>query len=95
MKRTEIFKMIETTGTVALKIARLQRHLQILSEQQRLSAAYPNHQSVVLQEMLRIQTQLQQLLHSQASSKMHRTNYFTESIFNGENHGQKSFGAIN
>lgn len=87
--------MNETTGTLALKIARLQRHLEILTEHRRLSAAYPDHQLVLLQEMLGIQTQLQQLLHGQANFKTYPNQYFNGAIFNGENHGQKSFYAVN
>jgi len=54
--------MPETLGTLDLKIARLEQHLKILKQQQRLSSAYPAHKAQLTLEYLRLQVVLGQLL---------------------------------
>jgi len=53
------FQMVETTGTLNLKIAQLERRLQLLRKQQLLSQAYPIHQARLFEEGFRVQRQTQ------------------------------------
>ena len=52
----------QMNGMVNLKIARLQRHLKLLRQQQTLSSAYPNHQTKLAERKLQVQFQLRQLV---------------------------------
>lgn len=54
--------MSDTLGTLNLKIARLEQHLKVLREQQRLSNFYPAHKAHLTVEYLRGQAVLSQLL---------------------------------
>ncbi len=53
--------MLETVGTLNLKIAQLERRLQLLQQQQRLSQVYPGHHAKLVQEDNQVRRQLQQL----------------------------------
>jgi coproporphyrinogen III oxidase-like Fe-S oxidoreductase len=53
--------MLETVGTLNLKIAQLERRLQLLQQQQRLSQVYPGHHAKLVQEDDQVRRQLQQL----------------------------------
>lgn len=53
--------MAETIGTLELKIARLEQHLAVLRQQQRLSQAYPEHRAALLNEDRRLQSVLSSL----------------------------------
>ncbi len=54
--------MAETLGTLELKIFRLQHQLKVLQQQQQLCAAYPDYQAHLAQKMLRVQSQLTELV---------------------------------
>lgn len=54
--------MLETVGTLNLKIAQLERRLQLLQQQQQLSRVYPGHYAKLVQEDDQVRRQLQQLL---------------------------------
>jgi hypothetical protein len=54
--------MPETLGTLNLKIARLEQHLAVLKQQQRLSSAYPDHKAQLSREYFRLEVRLRQLL---------------------------------
>lgn len=54
----------ETVGTINLKIARLERYLNQLEQQQALSSGYPNHKARLMQKKLYAELQLQQLFQS-------------------------------
>ena len=53
--------MLETAGTLDLKIAQLEGRLQLLKQQQQLSGAYPAHHAKLVQEDDQVGQQLQQL----------------------------------
>jgi hypothetical protein len=53
--------MPETVGMLNLKIARLERRLKVLAQQQAMSSAYPAHQDHLAQEYVRLQLQTDQL----------------------------------
>jgi hypothetical protein len=53
--------MKETTGTLDLKIARLENQLKVLRQQQTLSQAYPQHRANLIEQDRQIQFQLQRL----------------------------------
>lgn len=53
--------MSETVGTLNLKIARLERRLQVLKQRQLLSIAYPAHKAELTREYLWLQSTLGQL----------------------------------
>ena len=53
--------MPETLGTLNLKIARLEQHLAVLKQQQRLSSPYPDHKAQLSQEYFRQEVRLRQL----------------------------------
>ena len=54
--------MQETLGTLELKIARLERYLAILKQQQSLSRPYPDHEAQLAVEYLQLQSLLEQLI---------------------------------
>jgi hypothetical protein len=54
----------ETVGTINLKIAQLERHLNRLEQDQALSSGYPYHKARLMQKKLKAELQLQQLLQS-------------------------------
>ena len=54
-------EMVETTGTLDLKIAQLERRLSVLKQQQVLSLAYPAHRARLVHEDCQLQRQLEQL----------------------------------
>lgn len=58
----EEIPMNETLGTVNLKIARLERQLWTLHQQQLLSRPYPHHRADLLQEYRRTESQLCDLM---------------------------------
>ena len=69
--------MLETLGTLDLKIARLEQRLRVLEQQQRLSQRYPEHQAKLNLEYMQLQLTLtqfiqqrQELLHRRRSSKL-------------------------
>ena len=53
--------MPETLGTLELKIARLQKRLDLLKEQQALSQPYPTHLIRLFQESAHLQQELERL----------------------------------
>jgi hypothetical protein len=53
--------MPETLGTLNLKIARLEQHLTVLKQQQRLSSTYPDHKAQLSREYFRLEARLRQL----------------------------------
>lgn len=53
--------MPETIGTLELKIARLEQHLVVIRQQQRLSQAYPEHRAALMNEDRRLQAVLSHL----------------------------------
>lgn len=52
----------DTSGTLELNIARLERHIKLIEQQLVMSTAYPNHKTKLAEKKLQIQYQLQQLL---------------------------------
>lgn len=60
--KTEEVPMNETLGTVNLKIARLERQLWTLHQQQLLSRPYPHHRAGLLQEYRRTEATLCDLI---------------------------------
>ena len=53
--------MTETLGMLNLKIARLERRLAVLKQQERMSSAYPTRKAELIREYLRLQSMLFQL----------------------------------
>lgn len=53
--------MLETVGTLNLKIAQLEQRLQLLKQQQQLSRVYPTHYAKLVREGDQVRRQLQQL----------------------------------
>ena len=53
--------MSETLGTLNLKIARLEQHLNVLEQQRALSSPYPAHKAKLTVEYLRLRQRLHQL----------------------------------
>lgn len=53
--------MLETLGTLNLKIARLEQQLAVLKQQERLSAPYPTRKAELVREYLRLQSELGRL----------------------------------
>ncbi|NJN99089.1 MAG: hypothetical protein HC875_35840 [Anaerolineales bacterium] len=53
--------MLETLGTLNLKIARLEHRLAILKQQERMSNAYPTRKAELVREYLQLQTELGRL----------------------------------
>jgi DNA repair ATPase RecN len=53
--------MLETVGTLNLKIAQLEQRLQLLKQQQQLSRVYPTHHAKLVQEGDQVWQQLRQL----------------------------------
>lgn len=86
--------MAETVGTVALKIARLQQHLQLMQHQHQLGKAYPQFQAELLRRQLLVEHQLGQLLHlSQELQNVIQT--YPQEVFHGELAGQDPFCPVN
>lgn len=56
--------MTETIGTLNLKITRLERLLNLLKQQQRLSQPYPEHHLNLIRQRERVEAQLAQLTHA-------------------------------
>jgi hypothetical protein len=54
--------MPETSGTLDLKIARLEQYLAILKQQQQMSITYPDHEAQLVLEYLRLQSLLGHLI---------------------------------
>lgn len=54
--------MQETVGTLDLKIARLERYLNVLKQQQAMSRMYPGHQAHLVREDAQMRAQLRQLI---------------------------------
>ncbi|RME78153.1 MAG: hypothetical protein D6784_02760 [Chloroflexi bacterium] len=50
--------MVETSGTLELKIARLQHRLAVLEEHQRMSRPYPAYQARLAREIFRLRQEL-------------------------------------
>ncbi len=53
--------MIETIGTLDLKIARLERQIADLKQREQLSGPYPTHRALLNNQYLRAQMTLHQL----------------------------------
>lgn len=53
--------MLETLGTLNLKIAQLEQRLAVLKQQERLSYTYPAHKAELVREYLRLQSELGRL----------------------------------
>ena len=85
--------MIETSGTLDLKIARLEQRLHLLKLQEMLSSIYPDYQERLAYEYHQTEEQLQQLL-------QYRREYFPgamersqERVTHEQIHGQQSLWA--
>lgn len=76
--------MIETTGTLNLKIAQLEQRLKVLKKQQILSGVYPAHQAKLMAEDARVQQQLQELLRRRQNLSRTTTGLNLERPFNDE-----------
>ena len=76
--------MIETTGTLDLKIAQLEQRLKLLRQQQSLSSLYPAHRAKLLAEDARVQQQLQQLWQRRQLLFQAMTGLYTEGPRNDE-----------
>ena len=76
--------MIETTGTLNLKIAQLEQRLKLLRQQQSLSSVYPAHRAKLLAEDARVERQLQQLLQRRQKMSQPIIGLFTERPGNDE-----------
>jgi hypothetical protein len=61
-KEGEVTPMAETIGTVDLKIARLERQMQVIEQQLALARMYPNRSQQLILKGSIIQSQLDQLL---------------------------------
>ncbi|MBN1994648.1 MAG: hypothetical protein JW953_18255 [Anaerolineae bacterium] len=85
--------MPETIGTLNLKIARLTSQLQVLEQQQRLSSLYPDHQSKLIREDLKVRFQLQQLLTCRAEILQRVSGYMSERLFDGSGQREQSFSS--
>jgi hypothetical protein len=81
--------MIETTGTLNLKIAQLEQRLKVLKQQQILSGVYPAHQAKLIEEDARVQQQLQQLLQRRQTLLQTTTGFNLERPFNDETRERK------
>lgn len=53
--------MLETSGTLNLKIARLEQRLAVLRQQERLSHTYPARKAELVREYLQLQSELGRL----------------------------------
>ena len=78
------FQMVETTGTLNLKIAQLEHRLKVLKQQQILSMVYPIHQARLIEEDLRVQRRMQQLLRRRQILSQTITGSNMERSFNDE-----------
>jgi hypothetical protein len=75
--------VMETIGTLNLKIARLQQHLTVLASRQRLSEPYPEHQQRLRQEARQTQAQLDAFMEMQQAliaAPSYRVDYRQSSI---------------
>ncbi len=54
--------MVETIGTLNLKIARLEQRLQVLKQQQQLSQPYPAHEAGLIREYVQLEAILYELI---------------------------------
>lgn len=54
--------MLETIGTLNLKIARLEQRLQVLKQQQQLSRPYPTHEAGLIREYVQLEAILYELV---------------------------------
>ena len=82
-------EMIETTGTLNLKIAQLEQRLKVLKQQQVLSGAYPAHRTKLVEEDWRVQRQLQQLWLRRQMLSQSVTGLYTERPCNDETGARK------
>ena len=87
--RNSEFQMIETTGTLNLKIAQLEQRLKLLKQQQILSGVYPTHQAKLIEEDCRVQRQLEQLLQRRQTLSQTITGSTMEMPFNDETRERK------
>ena len=76
--------MIETTGTLNLKIAQLERRLRLLKQRQLLSGVYPAHRAKLSEEDAQVQRQLEQLLQRRQTLSHTITGLNTERPFNND-----------
>lgn len=53
--------MLETLGTLNLKIARLEQRLAVLKQQERMSHTYPTRKAELVREYLQLQSELGRL----------------------------------
>ncbi len=53
--------MLETLGTLNLKIAQLEQRLVVLRQQERMSSTYPARKAELVREYLRLQSELGRL----------------------------------
>lgn len=83
----------ETVGTLTLKIARLERRLQLLNQQQLLSQPYPNHRVRLAQESYQVRFQLDRLRQYREKLLYHNSNGLKRRSPDGdsENPGKTSF----
>ena len=59
----------DTSGTLNLKIARLEHHIKVLEQQLILCTPYPDHKTKLAEKKLQVLYQLQQLLQYRDSLK--------------------------
>jgi hypothetical protein len=87
--------MHETSGTLSLKIARLQQYLAILQQQQRLSTAYPEYQSNLIQKKMLVEHQLEQLMRNREELQYHVAGTVQKGAVDGECNRQESIYPAN
>ena len=83
--------MAETIGTLNLKIARLQQHLRVLDEQQRLSQPYPQHRRGLIQEGFKLRAELSALLQQRDELIQQVTASISERLSDGTGYRRQSF----
>lgn len=76
--------MVETTGTLNLRIAQLEHRLKVLKQRQLLSVVYPIHQARLIEEGLQVQRQVQRLLQRRQTLSQAITGSPMEGSFNDE-----------
>ena len=81
--------MVETVGTLDLKIARLEQSLKLLKKRWRLSLAYPDYQARLVLEVGELEYQLYQL-------KKYRNEILTttERLSHDTINGQRTFCSV-
>ena len=88
-------QMLETIGTLNLKIAQLEHYLQLLKKREMLSRVYPEHQKNIAQQAFQVQLELDQLRQCRDILLQEAINPTPGGTFNGITERRKPLYAIN